>query len=193
MRIGRNVMSARITTGEGQASMDWDPSEHAAHRAAINDLLTRFFQSFDQGDWALMRSCLSEQVFADYSSFRETPAATLPADDYVEQRRTALRELRMQHNFVNLRVEVESNGKTASARCNYMIYRFHPSYDGLNDHYFHSFGWYAFGFARTAGVWRISHITQHLLRNVGRRELHGATRERDEARARTTSESDPAH
>jgi hypothetical protein len=154
---------------------------------AINDLLTRFFQAFDDKNWTMMRDCLCEEVFTDYSSFRQVPPATISAGTYVEQRRSALQALDMQHNFLNLRVESDAAAGTATARCNYIIHRFHPSFDGLNDHYFHSYGHYLFAFARTGGRWRISRITQHLLRNEGNREIHGATRTRDTQDTRDNS------
>ena len=121
-----------------------------------------------------MRECLCDEVFVDYASFRGDPAATIPADLYVEQRRNALETLDMQHNFLNLRVELDAATQTATARCNYLIYRFHPSFDGVNDHYFHSYGHYFFGFIRVNGNWKISRITQQLLRNQGNRKIHGA-------------------
>jgi hypothetical protein len=165
------------------ASMD--NIEESAAKLAINDLLTRFFQAFDDHDWQMMRGCLCDEVYTDYSSFRDVPAATIAGDRYVEQRRTALQALDMQHNFLNLRVDLdEENTSTAKARCNYIIHRFHPSFDGNNDHYFHSYGHYFFGLRKIGSgletaEWRISSIVQNLLRNHGNREIHGATRTLD--------------
>ena len=151
-------------------------SDTTATMLAIHDLLARFFQSFDEADWPMLRGCLADEVFSDYSSFRNVPATTLTAEHYVDERRTALHRLAMQHNFQNLRVVVD--GASAMARCNYAIYRFHPSFDGLDDGYFHSYGHYTFAFVRAGGAWRISRITQTLLRSQGNREIHGATRTR---------------
>jgi hypothetical protein len=145
------------------------------HTLAIQDLLTRFFQAFDDKDWPALRACLCDEVFTDYSSFREVRAAMIPADTFVEQRRIALQALDMQHNFLNLRVELDSAAAAATARCNYIIHRFHPSLDG-DDRYFHSYGHYFFAFVNVTGRWRISRITQSLLRNQGDRQVHGATR-----------------
>ena len=153
-------------------------AESATQTLAIGGLLARFYQSFDEKDWPLMRACLCDEVFADYSSFRGRPAATLRAEVYVNQRRTALQALAMQHNFLNLRVEVAPDARSATARCNYIIHRFHPAFESGNDHYFHSYGSYRFAIASLAGTWKICGITQHLLRNSGDRELHGATRSR---------------
>jgi hypothetical protein len=150
-------------------------TDRVAHTLEINDLLTRFFQAFDEKDWPAMRDCLCEVVFTDYSSFRRVPAATITADRYVEQRRRALQALDTQHNFLNLRVELDQAGATATARCNYMIQRFHSLYDG----YYHSQGHYLFAFTMAGGVWRISRIVQHLLRSQGDPEIHGAHQSQD--------------
>jgi hypothetical protein len=154
-------------------------TDAATHALAINDLLARFFQAFDEKDWPLLRSCLCDELFADYSAFRDQPAGVIPADRYVDQRRTALQALAMQHNFLNLRVEVEPGAGRATGRCNYVIHRFGPAQAGGDDQYFHSYGHYVFGFVHLAGGWRIGGITQHLLRNRGDRQLHGATRTDD--------------
>jgi 3-phenylpropionate/cinnamic acid dioxygenase small subunit len=154
----------------------------SAHTLGIHDLLTHFFQAFDDQDWPLLRGCLSDQVSTDYSSFRETPPATISADQYVELRRAALRGLDTQHNFLNLRVEVDAAAGTAAARCNYIIHRFEPSAHDSSDHAFHSYGHYVFGFARANGAWRISGISQRLLWSQGNREIHGGIRSRDRTR-----------
>ena len=150
---------------------DWD---------ALNDLLCRFFRSFDEKDWKMMRSCLGDTVWTDYFSFRGAPPGEISGDRYVAQREAALSALAMQHNFLNLRVEIGD----ASARgwCNYIIHRFHPDFDGWNDGFFHSYGRYEFGFLQADGMWRISAIRQILLRNHGDPEIHGVARQVDNTR-----------
>jgi SnoaL-like domain len=154
-------------------------SDPATHKLAINDLLTCFFQAFDDKNWWLMRDCLCDEVFTDYSSFRNVPPSTISRDQFVQHRRAALQALDMQHNFCNLRVEVFAGAVAAAARCNYTIHRFHPSFDGISPHSFHSCGHYVFAFAHVNGRWRISRIAQHLLRDHGNREIHGATRSQE--------------
>ena len=148
----------------------------AADTIAINDLLCRFFQAFDDKDWAAMRSCLADAVWTDYASFRDVPPGEITGDRYVAQRRAALSALDMQHNFLNLRVDLD--GDNASARCNYVIHRFAPD----SAAFFHSYGHYEFGFRRIDGAWRIARIRQVLLRNQGDPEIHGATRTVDNTR-----------
>jgi 3-phenylpropionate/cinnamic acid dioxygenase small subunit len=151
-----------------------DPA--TTHKLAINDLLSRFFQAFDAKDWPAMRECLCDQVFTDSSSFRQVPSATIWADTFVDQRRIALQALEMQHNFLNLRVELDADGGAATARCNYVIHRFHRAMESIDDDYFHSYGHYVFGFVNECGTWKIAGITQTVVRNVGNLEIHGALR-----------------
>ncbi len=148
----------------------------ADDKFAINDLLARFFQAFDDKNWRLMRNCLHDEVQTDYSSFRDVPAATISSDRYVEQRRAALHSLDMQHNFLNLQIEFAPNGPEATARCNYVIYRFDPSSDNHADNFFHSYGHYLFTLIVSDRDWRIRAITQKLMCNRGNPEIHGATR-----------------
>ena len=143
-------------------------------RDTLNDLLCRFFWSFDEKDWKTMRSCLANTIWTDYSSFRAVPPGKISGDRYVAQREAALSALDMQHNFLNLRVEIDD--ATARGWCNYIIHRFHPDFDGRNDAFFHSYGRYEFGFLQVDDEWRISAIRQILLRNHGNPEIHGATR-----------------
>jgi hypothetical protein len=152
-------------------------SDPENHQRAIHALLTRFFQAFEDHNWPMMRDCLCDEVYTDYSAFRAVPPSTISADQYVEERRHTLQPLEMQHKFLNLRVEVAAPD-TATARCNYFIRRFHTSLDGTDDRYFHACGHYFFAFTRVHGRWRISRITQHLLRIHGDPAIHAAARAR---------------
>lgn len=149
-------------------------------RDAINDVLCKFFRSFDTRDWTAMRECLCDRIWTDYSSFRDVAPGEISGDRYVAQREAALAALDMQHNFLNL--QIEGGGNTAAAWCNYIIHRFHPEFDGQDDGFFHSYGRYEFGFSRKEGQWAIRRIRQILLRNQGNPEIHGATRRIDNTR-----------
>jgi hypothetical protein len=140
----------------------------------IHNLLCLFQQAFDDRNWELMRECLADRIFTDYSSFRKTPAETLAADEYIARRKSALEGLRTQHSFSNLLVEVD--GAWARGRCNYVIHRFLPDFQGEPDKFFHSYGHYLFEFERAQAGWMITSITQELLKNHGNPQLHGATR-----------------
>src|SRR5215469_6331649 len=137
----------------------------------IHDLLCRFQQAFDDRNWELMRECLADRIFTDYSSFRNTPAETLEAGEYIAMRKSALADLRTQHNFSNLQVVVEGN--RARGRCNYAIHRFHRDFQGEPEKFFHSWGHYLFEFERSEAGWKITSIMQQLLKNHGNPQLHG--------------------
>ncbi|HEY1335897.1 MAG TPA: nuclear transport factor 2 family protein [Bryobacteraceae bacterium] len=147
--------------------------ERVIHTLDINDLLARFFQAYDDKDWQTMQNCLCDEVFADYSSFRDAPAARMSGAQYVEQRRKAFDPLHMQHDFTNLRVELDPDGRSATARCNYAVHRFLPSLDGIEGHC-HAYGRYFFGLANVYGEWRISWIIQNVVHFNGNRDSHGA-------------------
>ena len=140
----------------------------------IHNLLCSFQQAFDDRDWDLMRESLADRIFTDYSSFRNTPGETLAAEEYIAKRKSALAGLNTQHNFSNLQVEVD--GDRARGRCNYVIHRFHPDFQGEPDKFFHSYGHYLFEFERSSASWKITSITQKLLMNHGNPQLHGGIR-----------------
>ncbi len=146
------------------------PKESAVYEQ-ISDLICRFQRSFDLHDWEVMRSCLDDEIFVDYSSFRGTEPSRISADEYVELRRQALSDLLMQHNHCNLVLSLQTS-RRASASCNYQIMRFERE----GNRHFHSWGTYDFGFVRRSDEWRISSIAQHLLKNDGEPSIHtGAT------------------
>lgn len=135
----------------------------------VSALICRFQRAFDQHDWAALRACLDDEIYIDYSSFRGTEPARVPADEYVALRRSALSDLLMQHNHSNLTLSLESDDR-ASAACNYQIYRFER--DG--NRHFHSWGTYDFGLTQSSDGWKIGSITQHLIKNDGDPSIHGA-------------------
>ena len=147
----------------------------------LHDLVCRFQSAFDQHDWDGLSRCLGERLFTDYSSFRGTPPSTVARDDYIGLRRAALSALRMQHNFSNLRVEIDGQGDGARARgfCNYAILRFGARVGGGETPFFHSYGRYVFDFERSTDCnWVICGITQILLENVGDATIHEGARPR---------------
>lgn len=135
----------------------------------VSALVCRFQRAFDQHDWTALRACLDDEINVDYSSFRGTAPARVPASEYVALRQKALDELVMQHNHTNLTLSTESDDQ-ASASCNYQIYRFER--DG--NRHFHSWGTYEFGLVRRSDEWKIGSITQHLLKSEGDPSIHGA-------------------
>lgn len=123
-----------------------------------------FERSFDQKDFDLMGRCLCDKVFCDYSSLRGDTPAELTAEEYVEKRRVAAADLKMQHSFSNLVLFGAKDSLTGT--CDFKILRF-----SLDD-FFHSFGTYTVAFNYVDCRWKIRSIVQKVLKNIGNPELH---------------------
>ena len=141
-------------------------------RISIYDLLCKFQSTFDLQDWKHMEECLWEQLYVDYSSFRNEAPGLMMSKDYVALRQVALEGLKMQHNFSNLVLNVDGNN--ASARCNYQILRFRTTDCRYEIDFFHSYGRYIFDLSKRNREWRISGICQELISNHGNTSLHQA-------------------
>lgn len=141
---------------------------------AIQEVLFRFMRAFDNKDWDDLHEYLLDNIRCDYSSFRAEKPAEIARNKYIEKRKADLSLLKTQHNLSNLSIDL--NGKFAVVKCNFVIYRFHPKFEGSKEHYFHSYGQYEFELHEEENGWKISAITQKLLVNDGNPELHGATR-----------------
>lgn len=145
-----------------------DPTLHAG----VYALLCDFQRAFDMRDWDRLTSCLDDRLYIDYSSFRGTPPGEVLREQYVELRRAALSRLRMQHNFSNLQVQMDSATGTAIADCNFAIYRFAEADPIGPQDFFHSFGRYIFRLRDSSAGMRISGITQHVTASYGNPDLH---------------------
>lgn len=140
-------------------------------RDDIHDVLCRFFLAFDERDWTAMRAALASEVFIDYASSGREQPGPMSGDEFVRRRRDAVDDLSKQHSFSNFLLLAD--GSEMRGRCNYLILRFAKA-DGYG--FYHSCGTYEFAFAQSDGSWRISSITQRMLRSWGDRELHGGSR-----------------
>ncbi|SHM25033.1 nuclear transport factor 2 family protein [Halomonas cupida] len=143
----------------------------------INDVLCRFFLSFDQRDWPTMAECLAPQVTIDYSSSGREPPSTMSGDDFVRRRQNAVDSLSKQHGFSNLLITPQPDEKVVSARCNYLIMRFALSreFSTAEKDFFHSCGSYQFLLGKIESEWKISSIKQNTLHSWGNAALHGGS------------------
>lgn len=144
----------------------------------VNDVLCRFFLSFDRRDWASMADCLSSLVFIDYSSSGREKPSTMSGKDFIKRRENAVDSLAKHHSFSNLLQSYEQDEDSVSARCNYLILRFGDSQsrDIAGENFFHSCGAYEFLLSRVDDCWKISSIKQHALQSWGNKSLHGGSR-----------------
>jgi len=139
----------------------------------INDLLCRFFLSFDNRDWPAMVECLAHEIAVDYSSSGREQPTTLSGQAFVDGRQNAVDRLAKHHSFSNLLITGGVDERGVDAQCNYLILRFDPA--GSDEDFFHSCGNYEFGFANMEEGWKIASIKQNMLRSWGKRSLHGGS------------------
>lgn len=143
----------------------------------INDVLCRFFLSFDNRDWPSMTECLAPQITIDYSSSGRENPSTMSGHDFVRRRQDAVDNLAKHHSFSNLLLTRQSDESMVSARCNYLILRFDRSQQlaAMKEDFFHSCGSYEFLLEDIQGHWKISSIKQNALQSWGNASLHGGT------------------
>ena len=150
--------------------MEFSMSVDQKTRSIIHDQLCRFFLAFDEKGWDSMEALLDDQVSIDYASSGREPPSVMSGADFVARRRGAVDELSKQHSFSNLLITSTTDG--LKARCNYLILRFSKYPPSIGEDFYHSCGSYTFGFEGSAGTWKISSITQRMLRSWGNRDLH---------------------
>ena len=141
----------------------------------VQEVLFRFMRAFDNKDWDDLSKCLFEDIYCDYSGFRDESPCHISQKEYIVKRKQAHSHLKMQHNLSNVSVRLQDG--LAEVRCNYAIYRFHPEFKGSREHYFHSYGQYLFVLKQDTGNWKIASITQKPLINDGNPELHVGARQ----------------
>ena len=124
-------------------------------RVDIIDTIVRFANAFDSKDWEALRSCLADEIEADYSQFRGDPPARMDADSYVAARQTGLEGLHTAHITTNHSVTVE--GDTATCRSAYQIYRIVPRMQG-SENRLDTVGHYEHDLARTDAGWCITSL-----------------------------------
>jgi hypothetical protein len=141
-------------------------------RQTIIDVIVRFGRALDDKDWTALTECLEPEIDADYSSFRGTPRARLSSQEFVNLRRVGLTGLVTEHLGNEYRVDIV--GSTASCECEFTIRRW--PVDSRDARFFHSCGTYRFSLSRQSQGWRISGITQVVIRSEGDPAIHGALR-----------------
>jgi hypothetical protein len=128
---------------------------------SIKSVIEQFAKSFDDKDWQGMAPLLTEEIYLDYSSFRNTPPVMIYREEYIEMREEALRELMTSHAYTHLDVALMDG--QAICRCDYAIQRF-----TLNKaKHLHTYGHYVFNLRKERKQWQICGITQHVLRHDG--------------------------
>ncbi len=141
-------------------------------RVDIIDTILRSAYAMDIHDWSLLRSCLDDELFIDYSALRNLPAQLMSADDFVSKRAKDLSHLKLQHISTNHLVTIDEN--KAKCTCCFLIHRLEP----VTDNTFDTAGHYTYELIRKKAVWCINAIIQTVLWNRGEAKIHGAFRDK---------------
>ena len=137
-------------------------------KEAIISALQKFAHSFDNKDWKQMKTCLHNEIWIDYSSFRNTKPTFISRAKYIYQRKIGLKNLRTKHLLKNFRIQ--RNQGQVNCSCHFVIKRF----KGETNAYYHSYGAYNFNLTLFDGRWKITKIVQTISRNEGDESIHGA-------------------
>jgi len=133
-------------------------------------------RSFDEKNFESMRNCLCQEIFLNYSSFRNEVPTTYTSTEYCEKRRESLAPLITQHNLNNLIIKINDNNLSANITCNFTIYRFLSEYNGDKSEFFHSYGQYEFEVKFHEKKWKISSIIQKIIMNEGNKNIHSGVK-----------------
>lgn len=120
-------------------------------RMEISDAVIRYATSMDTKDWALYRSCFTDDVELDMRSFDPETPTSLPFDDWVNWLSVAVRNLRTQHISSNHVITI--NGDAATCVSYMQATHYFPNDCGDNS--FTVGGYYTNDLVRTAGGWKI--------------------------------------
>lgn len=139
----------------------------------------------DTRDWALHRSIFTDTITMDFSSYSDTPAATLSADDWV----TGLKPLftgldATQHVMTNPLVDVDGD----TARLRMYMQAEHFLNDGAGTPDFAIGGYYDDRLERTADGWRINAVTLNVFWSRGNRHIMEVARNRGQRRLEGAAE-----
>jgi 3-phenylpropionate/cinnamic acid dioxygenase small subunit len=127
----------------------------------IRDTIIRFAISLDLKDWEQCRSCFADEIYTDSSDLRRDAPSPVSADDFIAQRRKALRRLKTQHLSTNHLITIHEDHATCMSSM--AIYRYRSS--GAEEITFKTHCYYTHELARTPQGWKICKVQQKVLWN----------------------------
>jgi hypothetical protein len=144
----------------------------------IRDTVLRYARGVDERDWTLFRSCFTDPVEIDLSSWNGQPAAWLPADSFVAGVRAGLSGFdATQH--INANHLVTRHGD--EARCTSDFQASHV----LDGQRCTLGGWYERNLVRTGTGWKIRTSRLEISWRAGDESLFARATERSAARGRS--------
>jgi hypothetical protein len=131
------------------------PVRRLEDELAIRRVLHAYARGVDRRDWALFRSCFTDPVEVDLSSWNGTPAACMAVDEWVAGVRAGLSGFdATQHLTANHLVDVDGD----TARCTSDVQASHV----LDGRRAVIGGWYDTRLTRVEDAWRIASSTLHV-------------------------------
>ncbi len=143
-------------------------------REAITDVVRRYASGVDSRDWPSYRSCFSDVIEVDMSSWSGAPASRIPADAWVRGVRAGLSGFdSTQHMLSNHRVEFAPPAKPGvaadgvAAHCTSYIQARH----WLDQRCYTLAGYYDNDLVLSENGWRIERCRLTVTWNEGPREI----------------------
>ena len=134
----------------------------------VFDLSLRYAAGIDQRDWSLYRSCFTDEVRVDFSSFNHRPASAEPmaADDWIAVvRRTIEGFESTQHLIGNQTITFDGPD-----RARYQAY-LQAQHWMDRDHWYLIGGWYFNEAHRVDGEWKLATVVLDQRWDAGDRSL----------------------
>jgi hypothetical protein len=136
-------------------------------REQIGDLLIRYATGIDRRDWALFRTCWTNDVHADYGDVG-TFAGVNALTEFMMASHDAMGPI--HHRLSNFVIEIDPSGDRATARS--YVHAVLIAVPGDTDSWIDAIGNYSDVLVRTADGWRISARTVEIARVL---TAHGVT------------------
>jgi hypothetical protein len=140
---------------------------------AVHDLSLRYATGVDRRDWTLYRSCFSEAVRLDFSSFTHRPASAepVPVDDWVAMVRSLIPGFTSTQHLIGNQVITFDDGGGGSAQTGRYTAYLQAQHWMDRDRWYLIGGWYENEVERVDGEWRISSCALHQTWDAGDRGL----------------------
>lgn len=141
---------------------------------AIRRVLYAYARGVDRRDWTLFRSCFTDPVEVDLSSWNGAPPSRMPVDEWVAGVRAGLSGFdATQHLTANHLVDVDGD----TAHCTSEVQASHV----LDGRRVVIGGWYDTRLARVGDAWRIASSTLHVTWREGPEALFAEAARRHRA------------
>ena len=132
--------------------MDQAQLQALLDRMAISDIVVRYATGIDMRDWAAYRSCFTDDVEIDFTSWSGGEPSTMKADDWVALVRATLSGFAAtQHISTNHVITIDGDRATCVSYMQAQHYL--PNAQG--DNAFTLGGYYSNRLVRTADGWKI--------------------------------------